>query len=135
VIDGDGRCPPADVYLLLPPDKTGSFIIDAIKREMPLINLMNWSFDPDWSPHRPVEPANDNYLGAVVAYMRLAEPGRYSLNAICKDLELTTRQQANVKTYLRDPKRPLLRNLKAIGVAYGVEGSGRGARSHLDKAA
>jgi len=43
----EGRCPSADIFIVLPRVETGDAILEDIKADMPDLNLVNWRFDLD----------------------------------------------------------------------------------------
>ncbi|MEY9405311.1 hypothetical protein ABIF65_011575 [Bradyrhizobium japonicum] len=45
VIDAEGNCPPADIFIVLPQDAMGEAVLDAIKADMPGIAVRQWDFE------------------------------------------------------------------------------------------
>ena len=43
----EGRCPSADIFIVLPRVETGDAILEDIKADMPDLNVVNWRFDLD----------------------------------------------------------------------------------------
>ena len=44
VIDAEGHCPPADIFIVLPKDAMGDAVLDDIKADMPGIKVTDWDF-------------------------------------------------------------------------------------------
>jgi hypothetical protein len=51
VIDEEGRCPSADIFIILPEDAMGTAILDDIRADMPGLDVRTWDFalDPPMS--------------------------------------------------------------------------------------
>jgi hypothetical protein len=47
VIDAEGHCPPADIFIVLPRDALGGAVLDDIKADMPGIKVTDWAFALD----------------------------------------------------------------------------------------
>jgi hypothetical protein len=45
VVDAEGRCPSADIFIVLPRVETGDAILEDIKADMPDLNVVDWKFD------------------------------------------------------------------------------------------
>jgi len=57
------------------------------------------------------------------------------MNALGREFGLKPQQRKDLQKVLRDENHPTTLALKAIGVTYGSEGKGRGAKSFLVKMA
>lgn len=57
------------------------------------------------------------------------------MSLICREFGLKPSQRTDIQKVLRDENHPTTLKLKELGVTYGSEGKGRGAKSFLMKAA
>jgi hypothetical protein len=62
-------------------------------------------------------------------------PGRTYMNVIGREFDLKPHQRKDLQKMLRDENHTTTLTLKGLGVTYGSEGKGRGAKSFLLKAA
>ncbi|MDH2406967.1 hypothetical protein ABIB85_007524 [Bradyrhizobium sp. JR1.5] len=70
-----------------------------------------------------------------MTYMAHRNPGRTSMNVIGREFSLKPQQRKDLQKLLRDENHGTTLALRSIGVTYGSEGKGRGAKSFLLKAA
>ena len=71
----------------------------------------------------------------LVTFMAHRNPGRTYMNLISREFGLKPQQRKDLQKVLRDEDHATTLALKAVGVTYGKEGNGRGAKSFLVKAA
>jgi hypothetical protein len=130
VIDEEGNCPPADVFLLLPQDKVGDAILEDIKADMPRLNIEPWDFELDG-------PKTKTFRGTharLVEYMAGQPPGQIPLSVIQEALEIGPSTLKKLRETLNKKEHTLTQALAEGGVQY-VPGVGRGSKSVLVKTA
>jgi hypothetical protein len=132
VIDAQGGCESADVYIVLPKDWRGDAILADIRVNMPNIREVPWAFEPDGP--KVYAPRSKSAAEAVIGLMRGREPGATPLPYIQRQLSLTKRQLTRLKEDLAKPASKLTAALHGLSVFYKVDGKGRGAKSFLVKA-
>ncbi|MCK1336703.1 hypothetical protein IVB38_11865 [Bradyrhizobium sp. 38] len=133
VIDEQGRCAPTDVFIVLPSGARGPEILEYIRQELPHVSVRDWDFEldgPKIRMDRRVLPAE-----RLVIFMSNRSPGRTSMSLIGREFGLKPYQRKDLQKALRDENHPTTLKLKQLGVTYGSEGKGRGAKSFLVKAA
>ncbi len=130
VIDGEGHCPPADIFIALPQDTVGEAILDDIKLDMPGIEVMHWDFALD--PVKEKKPRAGSSHVRLIEYMAKLPVGTVSLSTVQHALQV--RSVKKLREALNDREHPTTRTLKDMGVSY-IPGVGRGSRSYLVKAA
>lgn len=133
VIDDQGRCAPTDVFIVLPTGERGSEILRYIRQELPNVSVQDWAFEPDGPKVRVKRSGLPQER--LVAYMANRDPGRTYMNAIGREFSLKPQQRKDLQKLLRDENHQTTIALRSIGVTYGSEGKGRGAKSFLMKAA
>jgi hypothetical protein len=133
VIDEQGRCAPTDVFIVLPKGERGTEILQYIRQELPNVSVQDWSFDLDG----PKVRVNRNGLPheRLVTFMANRRPGRTYMNVIGREFGLKAHQRKDLQKTLRNENHATTLTLKGLGVTYGSEGKGRGAKSFLLKAA
>lgn len=130
VIDEEGRCPAADIFIVLPQDEVGDAILDAIKLDMPGINVKPWEFELDAPKGR--RPRNGSSHVRVIEYMADHAAGPVPLSELQSALQL--RSLKKIREALNDSEHPMTQALTDMRVKY-VPGVGRGSKSFLLKAA
>jgi hypothetical protein len=130
VIDAEGHCPPADIFIVLPQDSTGDAILDDIKADMPGLDIRHWDFALD--PPKVKKPRIGSTHERLITYMDKQPVGAVSLSDIQHDLKLSSLKK--LRETLNDAAHPATMALTAIGVKY-VPGIGRGSKSFLMKGA
>jgi hypothetical protein len=133
MIDVEGRCEKADVYIALPQDWRGDAILDDIRMNMPTIHVTPWDFQPDGP--KVYAPRSKSAAEAVIGFIRDRKPGAVLLSHIKRELSLSDKQLARLKEDLANATSNITVALRELGVIYKVEGRGRGAKSYLVKAA
>ncbi|UFX44446.1 hypothetical protein HAP47_0036570 [Bradyrhizobium sp. 41S5] len=130
VIDAEGHCPPADIFIVLPPDALGEAVLDNIKADMPGIDVKPWDFALD--PAKEKKPRAGSSHSRLIEYMSRLGPGTVSLSTIQHDLQLHSVKK--LRETLNDGTHPTTQVLTGLGVKY-IPGVGRGSKSYLAKAA
>jgi hypothetical protein len=130
VIDAEGHCPPADVFIVLPQDAMGDAVLDDIKADMPGIDLKPWDFALD--PAKERKPRVGSSHVRLIDYVDKLPSGTVSLSTIQHDLQLTSVKK--LRETLNNSEHPTTQALKRMGVNY-IAGIGRGSKSYLMKAA
>jgi hypothetical protein len=130
VIDAEGHCPPADIFIVLPKNSTGDEILDDIKADMPGLDIRDWDFALD--PPKVKKPRIGSTHERLITYMDKQPVGAVSLSDIEHDLKLSSLKK--LRETLNDAEHPATIALAAIGVKY-VPGIGRGSKSFLMKGA
>ncbi|MDE5451937.1 hypothetical protein GWE18_03470 [Bradyrhizobium sp. CSA112] len=131
VVDENGKCPPADVFIVLPKSQEGDEVLQDILTDLPGLKLADWDFSMDGPKVR--KPRKGSPREALIAYMEQRLPGAVSMSKVASDLSLDKGKREKVREQLSKPSSGLSEALKAIGVAYRVDGRGRGAKSFLVK--
>jgi uncharacterized protein with HEPN domain len=132
VIDAEGNCPTADIYIVLPEGSQGEAILRNIHQEMPGVCVKPWNYKLD-GPKADVRKAS--YHRPLVSFMTQRLPGETSIKEVVMELGLTRYDKLNLQSDLRDATSPLAQQLSEMGISYHSTGQGRGARSYLLKAA
>lgn len=133
VIDEHGRCASTDVFIVLPTGERGTEILRYIRQELPNITVQEWPFDLD-GPRVRVKRSGLPHE-RLVTFMANRSPGRTYMNLISREFGLKPHQRKDLQKTLNDENHATTLALKALGVTYGSEGRGRGAKSFLVKAA
>ncbi|MEY9357834.1 hypothetical protein ABH994_000555 [Bradyrhizobium yuanmingense] len=133
VVDKQGRCAPTDVFIVLPTGERGTEILRYIRQELPNISVEDWPLHLD-GPKARVKRSGLPHEG-LVTFMSNRSPGRTSMSLIGREFSLKPHQRKDLQKALRDENHPTALKLKELGVTYGSEGKGRGAKSFLLKAA
>lgn len=131
VIDAEGGCPSADIFLILPNNKDGDAILDDITNDMPNLNVVDWPFELDGPKVRGLRAGSADE--ALVTFMRNKLPGETPFSKIQRELSLKAEGVKSLRERLRNPKSTLFQKLAEQGVKYVSLGAGRGSRSYLVK--
>lgn len=129
VIDAEGHCPPADIFIVLPQDAMGDAILEDIKVDMPGIVVKPWDFSLD--PAKEKRPRAGSSHVRLIEYMRNATVGAVSLSIIQHALQLSSVKK--LRETLNNGEHPTTQALIEMGVSY-IPGVGRGSKSFLVKA-
>lgn len=130
VIDAEGHCPSADIFIVLPKDAMGDAVLDDIKADMPGIDVRPWDFALD--PAKERKPRAGSSHARLVAYMSKLNAGTVSLSTVQHDLQLCSVKK--LRETLNNGEHPTTQALRDLGVSY-MPGIGRGSKSYLLKAA
>jgi hypothetical protein len=131
VVDVDGNCLPADVYLLLPRGLTGKAILSGIEKAMPGIKTKKWMFDI-----RERRTRRGKYEDELVVLFRNMEPGRIPFSTVKETYSIpdSTFERIRTRVRARSPKDPLGQAMIEHGVSYTTDrNGGQRLRAHLIK--
>jgi len=117
----------------LPTGERGTEILRYIRQELPSITVQDWPFDPDGPKVRVKRSGLPHER--LVTFMANRSPGRTYMNVIGREFGLKPPQRKDLQKALRDENHATTLALRSVGVTYGSEGKGRGAKSFLIKAA
>jgi hypothetical protein len=131
VIDAQGRCPPADIFIILPKDKTGDAILHDILTDMPVIRVTPWAFELDGPKVR--KPRAGTSHEALITFMTHRLPGETAMSHVQRELGLDRLKLKKLKETLSKPDHPMTTALRKLGVSYLGGGVGRGSRPFLLK--
>lgn len=131
VIDAEGNCPPADIYILLPRDNLGDAILEDIRADMPCLTVVPWDFELDGPKIR--KPRAGSSHAKLIEYMVNRPPGPVSLSSIQNHLGLTKSSLKKLRETLNNAAHETTKALIALGVTY-APGVGRSSTSYLLKA-
>lgn len=131
VIDSEGRCPDANVFIVLPKDRDGDAILRDVLEDMPGLKVAEWDFEMDGPKVR--RPRKGSFHEALIAFMEARLPGRTPISMLTRELNPGNSALKKLPEALRDETHPLAVALSAMGVDYLVEGAGRGRKSFLVK--
>jgi hypothetical protein len=130
VIDGEGNCPPTDVFIVLPRGADGDAILAHLREEMPGAVMAPWEFEIE-GPSERVRRGSSHE--ALLALMGNRLPGETPMSYIKTELGLTPSAVKDLRGVLRDDSHDLTKTLAHLGVRYLTTGKGRGAKSYLLK--
>jgi hypothetical protein len=131
VIDAQGRSPSADIYVVLPKDRTGDAILQDILADMPNIRVVPWLFELDGTKVRKARTGTSHE--ALITLMSNRLPGETAMPHIQRELGLNRLKLKKLKEALSKPGHRTTTALRHIGVGYVVRGAGRGSKSFLIK--
>jgi hypothetical protein len=130
VIDAEGNCPPADIFIVLPKDTMGDAVLDDIKADMPGIRVTGWDFSLDAPKEKKPRVGSTHHR--LIDYMSKQPAGPVSLSTIQRDLQLTSVKK--LRETLNNSEHPTSQALREMEVNY-LPGLGRGSKSYLVKEA
>jgi hypothetical protein len=130
VIDAEGNCPTADIFIVLRAGTEGDAILNHIREEMPGIVVEPWCFQLD-GPHKQVRRGSSHE--ALLALMENRLPGEAPMSLIRTALSLSKDAQKALAKTLRDKEHQLTKALAEMGVRYVSTPNGRGGKSFLLK--
>ena len=93
----------------------------------------DWPFEPDGPKVRVKRKGLPHER--LVTFMAHRNPGRTYMNLISREFGPKPQERKDLQKVLRDENHATTLALKAVGVTYGSEGKGRGAKSFLVKTA
>ena len=126
VVDADGNCRAADVFLLLPAGKVGDDVLAGIKQEMPGINVADWSYHD-----LKRKPRRSGYEESLVSFAANMRRGYQSATTIQQQLGISGTQWKHIARKLKDQSSDLARKLADVGVVFRVERQGKTTRAAL----
>jgi hypothetical protein len=133
VIDGEGNCPTADVWIVLPSNAQGDYILQALQQEMPEVNVVDWNYDIERGEQVEgiYSVGEGSFADAVVSYLVNANPGEYLATVLCHRLGFDEPTTTKFKKHLKDPTTALRTRLSALGMNVYVKGKGRGSKTFI----
>jgi hypothetical protein len=131
VIDAQGRCPPADIFIILPNDKIGDAILKDIRADMPDLKKVPWLFELDGKKAKQARKGTSHE--ALITYMTNRLPGQTPLSDVKRELGLRASKLKDLRAVLRDNSHHTTIALRGIGVSYVGGRPGRGSQSFLVK--
>ncbi len=131
VIDAEGNCPAADIYVLLSQDSLGDAILEDIRADMPGLSMVPWDFELDG--HTVRKPRAGTSHTKLIEYMEGQPSGAVSLSTIQGHLGLTQTGLKRLRETLNNAAHGTTKALSGLGVTY-APGVGRGSTSYLLKA-
>ncbi|KQU64841.1 hypothetical protein ASC75_12560 [Aminobacter sp. DSM 101952] len=132
VINAEGDCPPADVYIILPGNRQGASILQDITAEMPGIEVVQWAFELDGDA---VQVRLADGYDALISYMAHRPSGEASMKSIRSELGWCSSKMKELGRLLRDSGHRITAMLAEMGVTFRHNGKmGRGANGWLVKA-
>ncbi len=126
VIDAEGNCPTADIYLLLPEGASADDILSGILKEMPGIQVRQWRYE-----HARKKPKRSNYAIALTTLIRGMPPGRMAVTEVKRDLGISSTTFERLAKTLKDPASALGMALVESGVRYEVSRYGKSNRAYF----
>jgi tetratricopeptide (TPR) repeat protein len=129
VIDEQVRCAPTDVFIALPRGERGTEILKYIRQELPNVSVLGWEFELDGPKIRVRRSGLPQER--LVTFMIHRKPGRTYMSQISQEFGLKPYEKKDLQKVLRDENHATTLALTAVGVTYGSEGKGRGAKSFL----
>ena len=130
VVDGQGGCESADIYIIVPSGKRGDRIIDDLVDEMPGLKITGWDFNID---EGRVKIRRGSSHEALIRFMENSGPGEYAMTTIGKALNIGGNALKKLKSAIRNPQHPVREALADLGIALQFKGSGRSSRTVLVK--
>lgn len=129
VIDGEGNCPPADVFLLLPNGSEGDGILAGIVDLMEGIKVTDWHLSDAPVPKKRGRRAGaagiDHQVAAAHAFLRARMPGKTSKSEIRGALRMSDKAW--------DALVASAPGLRLLGIDYRVEQAGKVRKAAFHK--
>jgi hypothetical protein len=133
VIDREGNCPKADVYVLLPKRKNREeAILSGIQEAMPGIRVREWNLVTQEKKHRKTK-----YEVDLIDFFREMEPGKTPVSTVKEKYSIpeTTFERIRKRARERSQEDPLGEAMIEYGVSYGVVREGKIPRAYFIKEA
>jgi hypothetical protein len=123
VVDVEGNCLTADVYLLLPRGPTGKAILSGIERAMPGIHVKKWPFSLKASKAR-----SGKYEEDLIEFFRGMEPGKTAFATVKTEYSIPDSTFERIRTKVRNksPKDDLGQAMIEHRVSYKTDRDGGG---------
>ena len=130
VVDAEGNCHRADVYILLPKGKAGEDILSGIKTAMPGIGVVKWGYTGQKSKPRKLKFQDD-----LIEFLREMEPGKIPVSVVRERYGIpeNTFERIRKKVRERSLEDPIGKAMVEHGVRYVTEKNGRALRAYFAK--
>lgn len=131
VIDENGNCPDAEIYLFLPIGPSGDEILEGVRKMMDGIRVAPWVIQglATTNTVRGRPKVSGNMQLALLTHLRSMKPGRLSKSAL--KLE-TGVKDSTLKRFIADAKdstTDIAKTLESLGITFVCEGLGKNAKS------
>lgn len=133
VIDDEGNCPEVDAYIVLPKNKLGNEVLEAIKDEMPDISICDWDIDLKDESKVEYKIRKGSSHEALITFMKNRDIGETPLNLIRKELDLNQNGFKTLKRSLSNSEHTLSKTLASIGCHYISTGNGKSTKGFILK--
>ncbi|QWV96097.1 hypothetical protein KP005_11970 [Geomonas nitrogeniifigens] len=123
VIDEDGNCPPADIFVMLPSPGEAESLLEGISKEMPGIVITDWDYHHQKQSKRGRKATGrGNWDQSIAAHLRSLNPGdRIAASKVKKELSIKDDAWKDAVTRMRTPGTYLFSELRLQGVIYQME--------------
>lgn len=130
VVDAEGNCHQADVYILLPRGNAGEAILSGIKNAMPGVGVVKWEYAGQKSKPRQLKYQDD-----LIEFFREMEPGKVSVAVVRERYGIpdNTFERIRKKVRERNPDEPIGKAMVEFGVQYVKEREGSISRAFFSK--
>lgn len=133
VIDDEGNCPEVDAYIVLPKNKLGNEVLEAIKDEMPDISISDWDIDLKDETKLDYKIRKGSSHEALITLMKNRDIGETNINLVTKELNLTQHSAKKLKRTLSDSEHTLSKTLAYLGCHYISIGNGKSTKGVILK--
>lgn len=131
VVDEEGNCLPADVYIMFPPGERGEAILGGIRQAMPGIRTEDWAYS---GLKRKIKKSK--HEETLRSFFGCMEIGRVAISWVRRKFQIPGRSLDRLVARIRknDPEDPLMRAMVASGVTYETERTGKTTKAFFAKA-
>jgi hypothetical protein len=130
VIDAEGNCHKADVYILLPKGDTGEAILSGIKTAMPGVGVVDWGYSGQKSKPRKLKFQDD-----LIEFLREMEPGKVPVSVVRERYGIPDNTFERIRKRIRERslEDPIGKAMVENGVRYVKERDGSVLRAYFAK--
>jgi hypothetical protein len=130
VIDAEGNCHKADVYILLPKGKAGEDILSGIKTAMPGVGVVKWDYAGQKRKPRSLKFQDD-----LIEFVREMEPGKVPVSVVRERYGIPDSTFETIRKRVRERRLedPIGKAMGEHGVWYVTEREGRTLRAYFAK--
>lgn len=130
VVDAEGNCNKADVYILLPKGNAGEAILSGIKNAMPGVGVVKWEYAGQKSKPRQLKYQDD-----LIEFLREMEPGKVPVSVVREryGIPSNTFERIRKKVRERSLEDPIGKAMVEYGVRYVKEREGSTSRAFFSK--
>jgi hypothetical protein len=130
VVDAEGNCNKADVYILLPRGNAGNAILSGIRNAMPGIGVVDWEYAGQKSKPRQLKYQED-----LITFLREMEPGKIPVAVVRERYGIpeNTFERIRKKIRERSLEEPVGKTMVEYGVRYVKEREGSISRAFFSK--